>query len=194
MQPFFYGMINVRVMSKSLRDQLLGAGLASKKQHQQARSQKKKQKKQGIDPQAEQRRRLEEEKRQQVERDKELNLKREAERMEKEKLAQIRQIVLNNKVERKDGENSYSFVDNKKIKKWYLDDRQIDELSKGRLALANLGEDEYVLISGKVAEQLAERLGDEADKFLLVNNKGKQEEVDEDDPYADYQIPDDLMW
>ena len=64
----------------------------------------------------------------------------------------------------------------------------------GRLAIARLGEDNYVLISGKVAEQLADRLADEADKYLLVNNKGKQEEVDEDDPYADYQIPDDLMW
>ncbi|MCL6269390.1 DUF2058 domain-containing protein [Sansalvadorimonas sp. 2012CJ34-2] len=181
-------------MSKSLRDQLLGAGIASKKQHQQARTQKKKQKKQGVDPQVEQRRRLEEEKRKQVERDKALNQQREAERKEKEKLAQIRQIVTTNKVERKDGESTYSFVDNKKIKKWYLDDKQIDELSKGRLSLVRLEEEDYVLISGKVAEKLAERLGEEADQFLLVNNKGKQEEIDEDDPYADYQIPDDLMW
>lgn len=178
----------------SLRDQLLKAGVASKKQHQQARTQKKKQKKQGVDVQAEQRKRLDEERKQKIERDKELNRQREAERAEKEKQAQIRQIIQTNTIARDDGENSYSFVDNKKIKKWYLADKQINELSSGRLALARLADDEYALISGKVAERLAERLADEADKYLLVNNKGKQEEVDEDDPYADYQIPDDLMW
>ena len=178
----------------SLRDQLLKAGVASKKQHQQARTQKKKQKKQGVDVHAEQRKRLEEERNQKIERDKELNRQREAERAEKEKQAQIRQIIETNTIAREDGENSYSFVDSKKIKKWYLADKQINELSSGRLALARLADDEYALISGKVAERLAERLADDADKYLLVNNKGKQEEVDEDDPYADYQIPDDLMW
>ncbi|WP_281645980.1 DUF2058 domain-containing protein [Parendozoicomonas sp. Alg238-R29] len=178
----------------SLRDQLLKSGVASKKQHQQARTQKKKQKKQGVDAQAEQRKRLDEERKQQIERDKELNRKLETERAEKEKQAQIRQIIQTNTIKREDGENSYSFVDNKKIKKWYLADNQVEELSKGRLALAKLGDEEYALISGKVAEKLAERLADEADKYLLVSNKGKQEEVDEDDPYADYQIPDDLMW
>ena len=184
----------MHIVMSSLRDQLLKSGVASKKQHQQARTQKKKQKQQGVDPQAEQRRRLEQERQQQVERDKELNRQREAERVEKEKQAQVRQIIETNTIKRAKGDTSYSFVDNKKIKKWYLADRQAEELSSGRLALARLADDEYALISGKVAETLAERLADEADKYLLVNNKGKQEEVDEDDPYADYQIPDDLMW
>ncbi len=178
----------------SLRDQLLKAGVASKKQHQQARTQNKQQKKQGVDPKAEQRDRLEAERRQKLERDKELNRQREAERKEKEKQAQIRQIVENNRIPRKDGEVAYNFVDSKTIKKWYLSEQQSAELISGRLAIARLSEDNYVLISGKVAEQLADRLADEADKYLLVNNKGKQDEVDEDDPYADYQIPDDLMW
>ncbi|CAM3736401.1 DUF2058 domain-containing protein [Parendozoicomonas haliclonae] len=178
----------------SLRDQLLKAGVANKKQHQQARTQKKQQKKQGVDDQAANRKRLDEERRQQVERDKELNRKREAERAEKEKQAQIRQIIETNRIARKDGETAYNFVDNKKIKKWYLDEKQSNELVNGRLAIARLGDDDYALISGKVAETLAARLADEADKYLLVNNKGKQDDVDEDDPYADYQIPDDLMW
>lgn len=178
----------------SLRDQLLKSGVASKKQHQQARTQNKQQQKQGGDPKAEQRARLEAERQQQVERDRELNRQREAERKEREKQAQIRQIVENNRITRKDGETAYNFVDGKIIKKWYLSERQSTELISGRLAIARLGEENYVLISGKVAEQLAARLADEADKYLLVNNKGGQEEVDEDDPYADYQIPDDLMW
>ncbi len=178
----------------SLRDQLLKAGVASKKQHQQARTQKKQQKQQGVDLQSEQRRRLDDERKQQIERDKDLNRQREAERVEKEKQAQVRQIIESNRVARQDGETAYNFVDNKKIKKWYLKDKQVQELTCGRLAIARLGEDDYALISGKVAETLAERLADEADKYLLVNNKSEQDEGDDDDPYADYQIPDDLMW
>ncbi len=178
----------------SLRDQLLKAGVANKKQHQQARTQNKQQKKQGVDPKAEQRERLEAERKQKLERDQELNRQREMERKEKERAAQIRQIVQTNRIPRKDGETAYNFVDGKTIKKWYISEQQSAELVAGRLAIARLGADDYVLISGKVAEQLALRLADEADQYLLVNNRAKQEEVDEDDPYADYQIPDDLMW
>jgi uncharacterized protein YaiL (DUF2058 family) len=29
---------------------------------------------------------------------------------------------------------------------------------------------------------------------LVQNDKALDEQVNEDDPYADYQIPDDLMW
>ena len=125
----------------SLRDQLMKSGVASKKQQQQARSQKKQNKKQGVDPQAENRRRLEEEKKKQVARDKELNRQREAARAEKEKQAQIRQIIETNTVRREEGDTSYSFVDNKKIKSWYLTDKQVEELSSGRLAMAKKGED-----------------------------------------------------
>ena len=81
----------------SLRDQLLKAGVANKKQHQQARTQNKQQKKQGVDPKVEQRARLEAERKQQVERDKELNRQREAERKEKEKQAQPKAKMITEK-------------------------------------------------------------------------------------------------
>ncbi len=42
-----------------------------------------------------------------------------------------------------------------------------------------------------VAEKIRQR--DES-VILLLNTRSAAEQVEEDDPYADFQIPDDLMW
>ncbi|MBD4641712.1 DUF2058 family protein, partial [Xanthomonas citri pv. citri] len=45
-------------------------------------------------------------------------------------------------------------------------------------------------IPAVVADKIAQR---DADSIVL-NSALSQEEQDEDDPYADFKIPDDLMW
>ena len=181
-------------MSTSLQDQLLQAGIASKKQHQQVRSQKKKMKKQGVDGQEQQRSRLEKQRSEQRERDKTLNLQREQQRQQKERKAQLRQTVLTNRVERREGEVRYSFVDRAVVRQWWLDRRQVDDLNAGRLGLVRLQEDEYALLPGAVVHRLTEQFGEQSDCELLVFNRSKEPDADSNDPYADYQIPDDLMW
>ena len=42
---------------------------------------------------------------------------------------------------------------------------------------------------------LADRINAKMQGFIIVNNSEKNEETtDEEDPYAAYVIPDDLMW
>ncbi len=42
---------------------------------------------------------------------------------------------------------------------------------------------------------LAERINSKMEGFIIVNNAEKNEATtDEEDPYAAYVIPDDLMW
>ena len=42
---------------------------------------------------------------------------------------------------------------------------------------------------------LADRINDKMEGFIIVNNSEKNEQItDEEDPYAAYVIPDDLMW
>ncbi len=41
-----------------------------------------------------------------------------------------------------------------------------------------------------VADKIAQRDADS----IVVNSALSQEEQDEDDPYADFKVPDDLMW
>ena len=72
---------------------------------------------------------------------------------------------------------------------------QVKQLINGRLAIARLvinasGDCEYAIIPAVVADKIAQR---DADSIVL-NSALSQEEQDEDDPYADFKIPDDLMW
>ncbi|MBS5195373.1 MAG: DUF2058 family protein, partial [Morganella morganii] len=49
---------------------------------------------------------------------------------------------------------------------------------------------EYAIIPAVVADKITQR---DAESIVL-NNALAQDEADEDDPYADFKIPDDLMW
>ena len=60
---------------------------------------------------------------------------------------------------------------------------------KGLIAIAKLN-GEYALLPTKVADKINQR---EQDSIVLLNSN-EEIDVDVDDPYADYQIPDDLMW
>ncbi|WP_235424272.1 DUF2058 family protein, partial [Citrobacter koseri] len=69
------------------------------------------------------------------------------------------------------------------------------QLINGRLAIARLvvdngGECEYAIIPASVADKIAQR---DANSIVL-NSALSQEEQDEEDPYADFKVPDDLMW
>ena len=57
------------------------------------------------------------------------------------------------------------------------------------IAISKLGE-EYELVPANIAEKIAQRDA----SVILVHNQPGADQVDEDDPYADYPIPDDLMW
>lgn len=69
------------------------------------------------------------------------------------------------------------------------------QLINGRLAIARLvvdgsGESEYAIIPAVVADKIAQRDA----SSIVLNSALSQEEQDEDDPYADFKVPDDLMW
>jgi hypothetical protein len=103
--------------------------------------------------------------------------------------AQVIQLVKTNTIDRSRGETTYQFTDDRKIKKIYVSPQQHNELIRGQLAIAKL-EGEYALIPPQIAEKIQQR----EDHIITVLNGKEQSEVDVDDPYADYQIPDDLMW
>ncbi|WP_263080412.1 DUF2058 domain-containing protein [Endozoicomonas sp. Mp262] len=183
-------------MSKSLRDQLMKAGLASKQQALKAKTSTKKKKKQaakdGVATEQELRRiELEKERAAKVERDRELNRQREEEKNRKAILAQVRQLIERNAIAREKGDVGYNFVYEKKVKKIYVTDAIQNKLSRGLLAIA-VQDEEFILIPVPVAEKIAERI---PEIIVLQNQKGQEEDsVEEEDWYADYQIPDDLMW
>ncbi len=177
-------------MANSLQDQLLKSGLADKKKACRAKQQKKEdanRAKRGeieLEDPAERARRQRAE---QAEKDRQLEAERHRQQREREIVAQIRQLIETHRLDRARGEVAYQFVQDKKIKKLHVTEPQRDQLARGQIAIVALGEG-HELVPTTVAEKIRQR--DEA-AVVLLNDRNVQ---DEDDPYADYPIPDDLMW
>ncbi|HEB28577.1 MAG TPA: DUF2058 domain-containing protein [Porticoccus sp.] len=122
-------------------------------------------------------------------RDREINRQREAEAELKAIAAQIRQLIEVNRIDRQGGETAYQFTDGTKIKKIYVSPLLHNQLSKGLIAVVRLN-DQYELVPTMVADKISQR----DENIVLVQNQASKGEIDEDDYYADYKIPDDLMW
>lgn len=107
---------------------------------------------------------------------------------EKALAAQIKQLISSNS-KREDGEVAYNFTDQNKIKKIYISEVNKTQLNKGYLAIVK-SDDHYDLVPEVVARKLESR---NPASVLFLHNRAS-ETIDEDDPYKDYPIPDDLEW
>jgi len=123
-----------------------------------------------------------------VVRDRQLNQQRKAEAERKAIAAQVRQLIEMNRQPREDGDRAYSFTDGALVKRIHVTETQLKQLSNGRLCIVSLDE-QYELIPTLVAEKIQQR-----DETTQILSNQSTEMPDEDDPYADYQVPDDLMW
>ncbi|MGV6851941.1 MAG: DUF2058 domain-containing protein [bacterium] len=181
----------------SLRDQLLKSGLASKKQakraqHQQRqqKTQQKKQEKSGIasESPSEIDRALEAKRLAKIEQDRLLNLERQKQLHEKEIYHQINQFIQANLVPFDDDSDiSYNFTHNEKIRKIFVSSRQRQQVIDGQLVIAELDQS-YVLIGHAVARRIEEKA---PQRVIILED---EPEFDEDDPYAQFVVPDDLVW
>lgn len=180
-------------MAGSLQDQLLNAGLASKQQAKQAKQQKRKKAKQqkagkAEDDQQRQREALEAARKAKAEKDRELNLKRQQEQSDKARRSEVQQLIEAHQVKLPDdSELRYNFVEGTTIRHLYVDQRQLDQLARGQLRIASL-DGQHKVVPADIAARIEQRLED------IILPLPKDDTPDEDDPYADYVIPDDLMW
>ncbi len=181
----------------SLQDQLLKAGLVDKNKANKTKKEKQKQakvsRKGGGKAANEIRLAAQQEQARKIEQDRELNRKKQIEANQKALLAQIRQLIQLNRVDRNSGDVEYSFVDGDKVKNLHVTDELQKQLSLGRLAIVTFmqGNDRiYELVPTGVAKKIAQR----DEQSVVQVNAADDSQSEQDDPYADYQIPDDLMW
>jgi len=179
-------------MSMSLRDQLLKAGLVNEKQAKQAVKQKQKQSRMEHRGQAEKDRSQEEAvlqaQAEKLAKDQELNRAQEEKKRRKAEQAQIKQLIETSRLPKLTTEDYYNFVDDKKVKRLSVNVMMRDKLSKGSLAIVRY-EGRYEVVPRATAERIQER---DPKRVVLLNVQSG--EPDPDDPYAAYQVPDDLMW
>lgn len=177
-------------MGNSLQDQLFKAGLASKKQSvraKKAKNTKEKQQRKGVDvvdETAESVKRANAEKRA---KDQQLNQQINANAQAKAIKAQIIELVSLNKIAER-GDVEYRYNHNGKIKTLMLQNETRELIVKGKLNIVCVDE-QHSIVPRVVAAKIAER-----DEQAVVVANDSADELQEDDEYADYKVPDDLMW
>ena len=176
----------------SLQEQLLRAGLVDKNKVKQANQEKSKQKKverrtgtQSVD---EARLAALETQRKNAERARELNAQRDAAVHQKAIMAQITQMVQKNRQSKGAGDIAYNFTLDNKVERIYVSATVQAHLIAGRLVIVRQG-GVTELVPRVIADKIAER-----DPSLVVRVNKSSTEIDANDPYAAFQIPDDLMW
>ncbi|MET0026332.1 MAG: DUF2058 domain-containing protein [Candidatus Thiodiazotropha sp.] len=177
-------------MRNSLQDQLLKAGLVDKSKANQASKEKRKKARQQqhsktptVSP---------EERQKQLEkaaRDRELNQKRDEARKQREIAAQITQLVTSHRYPRSNSEDDRPFYFNNKgkVKKMYVSAEAHAMITSRKLAIVNCNGN-FELVPSDIAEKIRQR-----NPGVVIDLPDEQPAV-ENDPYADYQVPDDLMW
>jgi len=178
----------------SLQDQLLKSGLVSTAQAKSAKSEKRKQtqqqRKNNVTVVDEAKELVQKAQAEKVERDRELNQLRKQQEEQKHLIAQVKQLIeLNRQPKDADG-LAYHFNDNNKIKTLYVSATIREQIIRGRMAIVKLGES-YEVVSSEVAKKISLR---DAASVIVHNEQCASAVANKDDPYADYQIPDVLMW
>ena len=177
----------------SLQEQLMKAGLVDKKKVNKALQDKSKQHKEelrsGTKAVDQAREAAQEQQRRNAERARELNAQRDAAAEQKAVMAQVVQMVRQHRQSKGNGDVAYHFTLGSQIERIYVSNQVQQHLVNGRLAIVVL-DGVAELVPKVVGEKIAER----APEVVVAVKKAESAQPAEDDPYADYKIPDDFTW
>lgn len=197
-------VIGMRFMSQkklSLQEQLLKTGLVTTAQVRTAKSDKHKQVQQQrhnkVEISDEGKRMVQQALAEKAERDKELNRLKQEQEERKQIAAQVRQLIESHRIaidegaiDEFDDSQAYHFTDHNKVKKLFVPKAMRDQISNGRLAIVRLRK-RYEVVPVDIAGKIRER---DPACVIVWNDASAQAVQPSDDPYAQYEIPDDLMW
>lgn len=179
-------------MANAFQKQLLKAGLVSKDKVNKANKQKHKKNRQQPKNQKTEADELKLEIQQSCQakttHDRELNYKKVEDENKKAIIAQIIQLIEMNRITDTEGDVVFNFENENKIKHIYVSEDLREQIINGHLAIVRLNE-QYELVPKIVADKISQR----DDSFVVLCNESDLGH-DEEDEYADYKVPDDLMW
>jgi uncharacterized protein YaiL (DUF2058 family) len=184
-------------MANAFQEQLLKAGLVSKDKVNKSNKSRYKQAKQQPKNRNSEADKIKQQVKQatltKTEHDRELNRKKVEADNKKAIAMQIKQLIEMNLLSGgedaiDEDEVAYNFEVDNKIERIYVTDDLHKQIVNGRLAIVRLGE-KYELIPKIVADKIMQR----DNRFVVLCNEAAQVS-DEDHEYADYNVPDDLMW
>ena len=184
-------------MGKSLQDQLLAKGVARPKQAKKARREKaardKAARQQGAATDApDTAREIAAAEAAKRERDRALNAEQKRRREARERDASVAQLIEGHAVAAQgdaDDAVQYNYHIGDAIRRIAVSDRQRRDLAAGRLGIVRHG-GRAVLVPREAAERIAALMPEAVWRARPEDDPAP----DPDDPYADYPVPDDLMW
>ncbi len=188
-------------MLNNLQEQLLKSGVLSEKEAKEkahevrveaTKKRKRRRGKKGNDaaPEAIEER-IQEQRREKAEADRQRNREREEARKAQELRAQVRDLVQANTVPNVRGSVVYHFTHGRRVKELLVSPDLHAQLSRGELAIA-LWDDAYTLVPDAAATKIRDRIPEVI--IWQYEPEPVDASPDEDDPYAEFPIPDDLMW
>jgi len=177
----------------SLQEQLLKSGLVSSAKAKAVKTEQRKktqqQRKNNVAAVDETKLLAQQAQAEKAEKARELNQKRLQEEARKQLAAQVKQLLDSHRIANDPSGEPYHFTDQNKVKTLYVSESTRNQLGDGRLAIVKLNR-EYAVVTLEAAQKIRDR---SPESLVLLNSKtGGSEE--QDDPYAAYQVPDDLMW
>jgi uncharacterized protein YaiL (DUF2058 family) len=178
----------------SLQDQLMKSGLINKQKAKQAQTDKrrkaKQKKKKGTVEVSEVQVAVNEQAEQLKQQDLEKNKAAQADLDARSAHGKLIQMIAQHCEKNYQGEIDYHFTYAQKVKRIAINDQTQRSLIAGRLAICVLNDDFY-LINKEATEKLTEI---DASVLVALHEKVDVADIDEDDPYAEFAIPDDLIW
>lgn len=177
-------------MGKSLADQLLGAGLVDSKKAKKLQKEKRQQQKQKSPDSGADRARLQQQRNEQAEKDRELNRQRRAAEEDRARHAQVQQLLDTHRLTT-NGEIRFQFADprDRKIKQLYVTRDTRERLARGQLAIC-AQKTGYCIVPAEAAGKIAERIPE----AVVFRADPTTNQPDDEDPYKDFPIPDDIDW
>jgi uncharacterized protein YaiL (DUF2058 family) len=182
-------------MSMSLRDQLLQAGLVNEKQAREAERQQQQQlqgrqrlPKQQRGAASEQQLAVRQAQQAKTARDQEISRKQQEKAERKARLAQVRQLIEQNRLSKPDNDEFYNFVDGNKIRRISADSALRARLARHEVAIVRYGNG-YEWVPAATAARIRERVADAVAADSLA-----AEAAHTDEAYQGFVVPDDLMW
>lgn len=181
-------------MSDNLRDQLLKAGIVTRKkatqverqEHRKQHLQTKGQKPTETDEQ--QRAAAAQAHAAKVARDRELNRERQAQAEAKARAAAIAQLIEQNQLPTPEGEDYFNFVAEGKVRRIAVNAALRARLGRGEVVIVR-HEGRTALVPAETAARIRER-----DESVLIRYGATAESADADNAYKDFAVPDDLTW
>ena len=180
-------------MSLSIREQLLAAGLGTKKQAKKAEHQERQQQHNDRHKEktaAEQQREEAAKKAQAAKaaRDQELMRQRQVAAEQKERAAQLKQLVEQYRMPKSESDEYFNFIHRDKVRRIPVDAALRARIMNGEVTIVRC-EGKYELLPPEGAAKIRER----NERAIVVLPK-EEAKPDDSDPYKDFVVPDDLKW